>query len=183
MQCTFQFAMNINCKPNTRQQTRFFPASLAQAQPHVRTTSAAIKRTAVTVHKPYAMTDLKRPVAIVVCGPSGCGKSTVAQALAQALGCEFIEGDAYHTPANIAKMKRGEGLTDEDRWPWLQQLRAAMAQRLQRRQSCVAACSALKRAYRELLAEDGSDCNPVHFVSFQTHTSALRAPHTCAYHA
>lgn len=81
-------------------------------------------------------------------GPAGNGKSTLGRALALALEVDFIEGDACHPPENIAKMARGEALDDADRAPFLHQVAAAM-------QACpgdtVAACSALKRAYRDLL--------------------------------
>ena len=86
--------------------------------------------------------------AIVVMGVSGCGKSTLGQALATRLGTPFIEGDALHPPANIAKMAAGVPLDDTDRQPFLEavadSLRAAGP-------GAVAACSALKRQYRDLL--------------------------------
>jgi carbohydrate kinase (thermoresistant glucokinase family) len=88
---------------------------------------------------------------IVVMGPAGCGKSTLGAALAQALDWCFIEGDALHPPANIAKMSRGEPLTDGDRAPWLESLGAAL--RDPRDAGVVLACSALKRAYRDRLRD------------------------------
>ena len=57
--------------------------------------------------------------AIVVMGVSGAGKSTVGQLIAARLDCPFRDADSFHPPANIAKMKSGAPLTDEDRWPWL----------------------------------------------------------------
>ncbi len=87
-------------------------------------------------------------VAIVVMGVSGCGKSTLGQALAARLGTPFIEGDALHPPANIAKMAAGLPLDDRDRQPFLE----AVAQALRAAgPGAVAACSALKRQYRDLL--------------------------------
>ena len=87
-------------------------------------------------------------VAIVVMGVSGCGKSTLGQALAARLGTPFIEGDTLHPPANIAKMAAGLPLDDMDRQPFLE----AVAQALQAAgPGAVAACSALKRQYRDLL--------------------------------
>nr|WP_297532334.1 gluconokinase [uncultured Roseateles sp.] len=85
--------------------------------------------------------------AIVVMGVAGCGKTSVGQALAQALGWPFIEGDAHHAPASIAKMQAGQPLTDEDRWGWLERL----GQMLAEQSPVVLSCSALKRAYRDRL--------------------------------
>lgn len=82
-------------------------------------------------------------------GVSGCGKSTVATALAQALRVEFVEGDAFHPPENVARMAAGVALTDADRAPWLRALAAHIAQAAPR--GVVVSCSALKRAYRDTL--------------------------------
>ena len=57
---------------------------------------------------------------IVLMGVTGAGKTTVGQLLAAALDAEFAEGDAYHPPKNIEKMRRGIPLDDTDRWPWLE---------------------------------------------------------------
>jgi gluconokinase len=87
---------------------------------------------------------------IVVMGVAGCGKTTVGERLAAALGWPFAEGDRYHPQANVDKMAAGIPLTDEDRWPWLR----ALAERIRdddRTGSSVLACSALKRAYRDIL--------------------------------
>lgn len=91
------------------------------------------------------MTGTPRPV--VVMGVSASGKSSVARALADALGCPFVEGDDLHPAANVAKMKAGHPLTDADRAPWLDAVGAAIA----RDGWTVASCSALKRAYRDRL--------------------------------
>ncbi|WP_431266600.1 gluconokinase [Roseateles chitinivorans] len=80
-------------------------------------------------------------------GVAGCGKTSVGQALAQALHWPFIEGDAHHAPASIAKMQAGRPLTDEDRWGWLERL----GQMLAEQSPVVLSCSALKRAYRDRL--------------------------------
>lgn len=81
-------------------------------------------------------------------GPSGCGKSTLGMAIGDRLRLPFIEGDDCHPPENIAKMRRGEPLTDADRWPFLDAVGRALA-------ACpdgaVASCSSLKRAYRDRL--------------------------------
>jgi gluconokinase len=90
--------------------------------------------------------------AIVVMGVSGCGKSTFGAMLADALHCSFIEGDRFHSAANVAKMHAGQPLSDEDRWPWLEALGAAAASTIAAEGRVVMACSALKRVYRERLA-------------------------------
>ena len=88
---------------------------------------------------------------ILVMGVSGVGKTTVGQALAQQLGWSFADADDFHPAANVAKMRAGIPLTDADRAPWLQSLRATIAFWLAAGQSAVLACSALKQAYREQL--------------------------------
>jgi gluconokinase len=90
---------------------------------------------------------------IVLMGVSGAGKTTVGRLLAEALGAEFAEGDAYHPPANIEKMRRGIPLEDADRWPWLQTLAAQIDRWLAAGQTVVLACSALKQSYRDVLAQ------------------------------
>ena len=84
---------------------------------------------------------------VVVMGVSGAGKSTVGIALAGLLGVGFVDADALHPPANVAKMAAGTPLTDADRWPWLDRVGAALADA--RETGLVVACSALKRAYRD----------------------------------
>lgn len=89
---------------------------------------------------------------IVVMGVAGCGKSSLAAALAQALGRPLVEGDDFHPPANVAKMRAGVALTDDDRAGWLDALGAEMRlQQPPQRPGAVLTCSALKRAYREHL--------------------------------
>jgi gluconokinase len=87
----------------------------------------------------------------IVMGVSGSGKTTVAKALAQEQGWILLEGDSFHPPANIAKMRAGIPLTDEDRWPWLQAIAAREDELLAAGQSAVVACSALRLAYRDIL--------------------------------
>jgi gluconokinase len=87
----------------------------------------------------------------VVMGVSGCGKSTVGVALATALGVNFIEGDAYHPAANVAKMSAGLALTDDDRAAWLLALQAPLRDARARGAGVVVSCSALKRRYRDVL--------------------------------
>jgi carbohydrate kinase (thermoresistant glucokinase family) len=87
----------------------------------------------------------------VVMGVSGCGKSEVGQRLARALGVRFLEGDAYHSASNVAKMAAGIPLDDDDRADWLRTLQGEIAAARARGEGLVLACSALKRRYRDLL--------------------------------
>jgi len=89
---------------------------------------------------------------IVIMGVAGSGKTTVGTALAVALGWRFVDADDHHAPAAIAKMARGEPLDDDDRAPWLDELRAIIDDGLARGRHLVMACSALKAHYRERLA-------------------------------
>lgn len=88
---------------------------------------------------------------LIVMGVSGCGKSTVGMALADKLGWRFIEGDEFHPPGNIAKMRAGTPLNDKDRWPWLDLLNQEMVNAAQRGESVVLSCSALRQVYRDRL--------------------------------
>lgn len=85
---------------------------------------------------------------MVVMGVAGSGKTTVGKQLARRVGWEYLDADDLHSPENIAKMRRGQPLTDHDRQGWLTQLAHIVAQRVERRAPLVLACSALKRAYR-----------------------------------
>ena len=84
-------------------------------------------------------------------GVSGSGKTTVAALVARALGCQFQEGDALHSPENVAKMRRGEPLTDADRASWLRRIAEEIDGWRARGQCGVMACSALKRRYRDII--------------------------------
>jgi len=90
-------------------------------------------------------------VIVLLMGPAGSGKTTIGKLLAAKLSWEFADGDDFHPPANIEKMARGVGLTDEDRVPWLISIRDAMRQWQAQGRNVILACSALKRSYRELL--------------------------------
>ena len=90
---------------------------------------------------------------IIVMGAAGAGKTTIGQALAAELGWPFVEGDDYHPPANVRKMRDGVALTDADRAPWLSALAAALGRALDRREHTVFACSALKQRYRIALRD------------------------------
>ena len=93
---------------------------------------------------------MERPLVIVM-GVSGSGKSTIGHQLAESLGTEFVDGDALHPPANVAKMAAGIPLTDEDRWPWLAAVGRTLADSGAR--GMVVACSALRRVYRAAILE------------------------------
>ena len=84
-------------------------------------------------------------------GVSGSGKTTIAGRLAAHLLYEFADGDDFHPPRNVAKMARGEPLTDADREPWLQTLGTWIAKQHEGGRATVLACSALKRRYRDTL--------------------------------
>ncbi|HSD41890.1 MAG: gluconokinase [Bacteroidota bacterium] len=99
---------------------------------------------------------------VVVMGVTGAGKTVVGQRLAAALGVEFIDGDDYHPPENVAKMRAGTPLVDADRWPWLARLNRVLRERAAGGRSTVLACSALKAVYREALLEDLPDARVVH---------------------
>jgi gluconokinase len=90
-------------------------------------------------------------VIVIVFGVSGAGKTTVGQLLARELGWRFLEADDFHPAANVEKMRNGSPLTDEDRWPWLNDLREQIKKSLDAEEDAVLACSALKRAYRDRL--------------------------------
>ena len=88
---------------------------------------------------------------IIIFGVSGAGKTTVGELLARELGWHFYEADDFHSPANIEKMRRGVPLTDDDRWPWLENLRELIKRCVAANENAVLACSALKRVYRNHL--------------------------------
>src|SRR5205085_6330915 len=92
----------------------------------------------------------------VVMGVSGAGKSTVGRLLAAQLDCPFRDADSFHPKANIEKMASGHPLTDEDRWPWLQAIAAWIAEHRAAGTTCVVTCSALKRAYRDIVTNKQS---------------------------
>ncbi|MFP5252666.1 MAG: gluconokinase [Actinomycetes bacterium] len=102
---------------------------------------------------------VSEPYVVVVMGVSGTGKSSVGARTAASLDVDFVEGDAHHPPANIEKMRSGVPLTDEDRMPWLTALAGLVGARVAEGRSVVLTCSALRRAYRDVLGSrvpDGS---------------------------
>ncbi len=107
-------------------------------------------------------------IAVIVMGVSGAGKTTIGGLLAERLGWRFHDGDDYHPPANVAKMRAGVPLTDTDRQPWLDRLNALARATTGAGASVVIGCSALKSRYRTWLA---ADVPSMHFV----HLSGSRA--------
>ncbi len=93
---------------------------------------------------------------VLLMGVCGCGKSTVGRALAVELNWPFLDADTLHPQANVAKMASGIALTDEDRWPWFDRVVAEMRGHAAAGTHVVIACSALKQAYRDRLANGGS---------------------------
>ena len=101
-------------------------------------------------------------VHLVFMGVSGSGKSTVAQAVRDRLGWEMAEGDDFHPPENVRKMSEGTPLTDADRWGWLESLADWTAERDARSEPTIITCSALRRAYRDVLRRGGDGTFFVH---------------------
>jgi gluconokinase len=100
-----------------------------------------------------------KPLRVVVMGVAGCGKSEVGRRIADALQLPLIEGDAFHPPSNIEKMRSGVPLTDEDRAGWLDVLACELASHAQ---GAVLTCSALKRSYRDRLRAGNEGLRFVH---------------------
>ncbi|UYM04395.1 gluconokinase [Solicola gregarius] len=107
---------------------------------------------------------------VVVMGVSAVGKTTVGEKLAARFGVEYADADAFHPQANIDKMSGGVPLTDDDRWPWL----AAIGKWLDERTDLggVVSCSALKRAYRDVLVDAAPS---VRFLHLDGDSDVIRA--------
>jgi len=88
---------------------------------------------------------------VLIAGVSGSGKTTVGSLLAERLGWPFADADSFHSAASVAKMRAGLPLADEDRWPWLESIAAWMDEQIAAGQSAVVTCSAIRRAYRDML--------------------------------
>jgi gluconokinase len=108
------------------------------------------------------------PAVVIVMGVSGSGKSTIGALLASRLHWEFEDADSFHPAANVDKMHGGIPLTDEDRWPWLQAVAAWIDKTRRSGGHGVVACSALKRAYRDILIGDRADVRLVYLKGDET---------------
>ncbi len=101
-------------------------------------------------------------------GVAGCGKSTVGEILARHFSLAYVEGDTLHDQSSVAKMSRGEALTDDDRWPWLQRIGERLASD---GDPLVISCSALKRSYRDHIGRFAQ--SPVAFVHLAAEQSVV----------
>lgn len=104
------------------------------------------------------------PIQLVVMGVTGCGKSTVASLIASRTGWAFAEGDDFHPSSSIARMAAGYPLDDQLRAPWLAAIASWLGQRAAQGESAVVSCSALRRAYRDLLRGAGPGVRMVHLA-------------------
>ena len=105
-------------------------------------------------------------------GVTGCGKTTVGALLAEDCGWSFHDADDFHPAENVAKMKSGAPLDDEDRWPWLERLNDLLVDSERQGTNLVLACSALKQAYRDRLARG---CAAARFVFLDGEPELMRA--------
>ncbi|KWH39349.1 gluconate kinase [Burkholderia cepacia] len=94
---------------------------------------------------------------LIAMGVSGAGKSRIGEMLAERLSCSYTDGDAFHSAANKEKMHHGIPLTDDDRWPWLRTIRAAIEEKQRAGETAVFTCSSLKRSYRDMLRGTDTD--------------------------
>ncbi|GAA5805366.1 shikimate kinase [Helicostylum pulchrum] len=109
----------------------------------------------------------------VLMGTAGCGKSSVAEEIQNVLGCEYIEGDSLHPQSNVDKMAAGYPLQDDDRWPWLREIRDHLTKKAlevkdldlqSKNRVVVVTCSSLKKVYRDILRQVPTDIGTVVFV-------------------
>jgi gluconokinase len=108
-------------------------------------------RRPVSIESMAAPLEQPGPPVLLLMGVSGTGKTTVGRLLAGRLGWPYADADEFHPDANVAKMAAGRPLTDDDRWPWLKAIGRWIDERRAAGQPGVVSCSALKRAYRDLL--------------------------------
>jgi gluconokinase len=100
---------------------------------------------------------------LIIMGAAGAGKTTVAQQLADELGWSFYDADALHPAENVARMRGGMPLRDQDRSPWLQAVGTLIASAVELNESAVIACSALRARFRQRL-HDAADGTGIRFV-------------------
>lgn len=100
------------------------------------------------------MNKKRESIVIILMGPMGCGKTRIGKCLAGRTGWSFYDGDDFHPPANVSKMRAKIPLTDEDRHPWLCCLAAHINSQLLKEENSILACSALKQIYRDQLGVD-----------------------------
>ena len=122
---------------------------------------------------PLSASDTTPHFAVIVMGVSGCGKSTLGSLLGTALDAPFLEGDDFHAPEAVAKMRAGQALTDDDRWPWLDRIGVAANAAITDRGRTVIACSALRAAYRARLR--AAIAAPVRFILLENSRERLLA--------
>jgi gluconokinase len=111
-------------------------------------------------------------VIVILMGVTGCGKTKVGLKLADACGWEFHDADDFHPAENVAKMRSGAPLDDEDRWPWLARLNTLLLDNESQGKSLVLACSALKQIYRDRLVHG---CAAARFVFLDGDIELIRA--------
>lgn len=107
----------------------------------------------MTITSRSASSDPPLALAVVVMGVAGAGKTRVGLTLAEALRGQFVDGDNLRTEEARAKIGRGQPLTDEDRWPWLDRIAAALSDGVSHEATTVVASSALRRVYRDRLRQ------------------------------
>ncbi|RQV06354.1 gluconokinase [Burkholderia cenocepacia] len=113
---------------------------------------------------------------LIAMGVSGAGKSLIGEMLAERLSCSYTDGDAFHSAANKEKMHHGIPLTDEDRWPWLRTIRAAIEEKQRAGETAVFTCSSLKRSYRDVLRGADTDVRFVYLKgSFEVLQERLKS--------
>lgn len=108
------------------------------------------------------MTETNPSQVIILMGPMGCGKTRIGRCLSGKTGWTFYDGDDFHPPQNVEKMRAGIALTDEDRLPWLVGLRGQIDTWLNKKENSILACSALKQAYRDILGVDQKQITTVY---------------------
>ncbi|NIF44564.1 gluconokinase [Burkholderia sp. Tr-862] len=113
---------------------------------------------------------------LIAMGVSGAGKSRIGEMLAERLSCSYTDGDTFHSAANKEKMHHGIPLTDDDRWPWLRTIRAAIEEKQRAGETAVFTCSSLKRSYRDVLRGTDTDVRFVYLKgSFEVLQERLKS--------